>query len=78
MKLKLAKLPDRIPAKMSILLAPSLAKWLSEYADFYAETYGSREEVAELVPFMLHAFLESDSAFKKWKKSAEVEALSGD
>ncbi|MBP2427414.1 DUF2274 domain-containing protein [Bradyrhizobium elkanii] len=65
--MKLAKLPDRTPAKMSITLAPSLAKRLREYADFYAETYGSREEVAELIPFMLAAFLDSDAAFKKMK-----------
>ncbi|KRQ05866.1 transposase [Bradyrhizobium pachyrhizi] len=65
--MKLAKLPDRTPAKMSIVLAPSLAKRLREYADFYAETYGSREEVAELIPFMLAAFLDSDAAFKKMR-----------
>lgn len=65
--MKLAKLPDRTPAKMSIILAPGLAKRLREYADFYAETYGSREEVAELIPFMLAAFLDGDAAFRKMR-----------
>lgn len=63
--MKLAKLPDRTPVKMNVVLSPSLAKRLREYADFYAETYGTREEVAELVPFLLEAFLDSDSAFKR-------------
>ena len=63
--MKLAKLPDRTPVKMNLVLVPSLAKRLREYADFYAETYGSREDVAELIPFMLAAFLDSDAAFKK-------------
>lgn len=76
--MKLAELPDRTPVKMSLVLAPSLAKRLHEYADFYAETYGSREEVSQLVPFMLLAFLESDLAFKKRKKRPEAEQLSGD
>jgi len=66
--MKLAKLPDRTPIKMSIVLAPSLAKRLREYADFYAETYGSREEVAELIPFILEAFLEGDADFRKGSK----------
>ncbi|WP_315743047.1 MULTISPECIES: DUF2274 domain-containing protein [unclassified Bradyrhizobium] len=71
--MKLGKLPDRTPVKMTIVLPPSLARRLREYADFYAETYGSREEVAELIPFMLEAFLESDSTFKKAKKRTQAE-----
>ncbi|MCS3479352.1 hypothetical protein M2212_006198 [Bradyrhizobium elkanii] len=69
--MKLAKLPDRTPVKMNVVLAPTLAKRLREYADFYAETYGSREEVAELIPFMLEAFLDGDVAFKKDKKKVD-------
>jgi hypothetical protein len=53
---------------MNVVLAPSLAKRLREYADFYVETCGSREEVAELAPFMLEAFLESDADYKKAKQ----------
>ncbi|WP_027554914.1 DUF2274 domain-containing protein [Bradyrhizobium sp. Cp5.3] len=66
--MKLAKIPDRTPVKLNVVLSPSLAKRLRDYADFYAETYGSREEVAELIPFMLEAFLDGDAAFKKDKK----------
>lgn len=63
--MKLAKLPDRTPVKMNVVLAPGLSTRLREYADFYAETYGSKEEVAELIPFMLEAFLDSDPSFKR-------------
>ncbi|MGO4513022.1 DUF2274 domain-containing protein [Bradyrhizobium sp. MOS001] len=63
--MKLGKLPDRTPVKMSVILTPGLAQRLREYADFYAETYGSKEEVAELIPFMLEALLDSDPSFKR-------------
>jgi hypothetical protein len=53
---------------MSIVIQPSLARRLLEYADFYAETYGSREEVAELIPFMLEAFLDGDADFRRGKR----------
>ena len=62
--MKLAKLPDRTPVKMNIVLTPGLAQRLREYAAFYAETYGTKEEVAELIPFMLEAFLDSDADYK--------------
>ena len=72
--MKLAKLPDRTPVKMNIVLAPNLAKRLREYADFYSETYGSREEVTQLIPFMLEAFLDNDSKFcRSARKRTETE-----
>ena len=49
---------------MNIVLAPGLAQRLREYAIFYAETYGNKEEVSELIPFMLDAFLDSDADYK--------------
>jgi hypothetical protein len=38
-------------------LTPTLAARLRDYAEFYAETYGTGEEMADLVPFMLEAVL---------------------
>ncbi|MCP3398988.1 MULTISPECIES: DUF2274 domain-containing protein [unclassified Bradyrhizobium] len=67
--MRLAKLPDRTPVKMSVVFTPALAQRLREYADFYAEIYGNKEEVADLVPFMLEAFLERDGAFKRKKSN---------
>ncbi|MEH2484155.1 DUF2274 domain-containing protein [Bradyrhizobium sp. AZCC 2230] len=63
--MKLSKLPDRTLVKLNTTLTPNLAGRLRDYADFYAETYGTREEVADLVPFMLEAFLDGDTAFKR-------------
>ncbi|MCC8941066.1 DUF2274 domain-containing protein [Bradyrhizobium sp. Arg68] len=63
--MKLARLPDRIPMKMNVVLTPGLAQRLREYAAFYAETYGKMEGVAELIPFMLEAFLDSDADFRE-------------
>src|SRR6516165_781800 len=63
--MKLAKLPDRTPVKLTTTLMPHLAARLRDYADFYAETYGNREEVADLIPFMLEAFLDGDPDFRR-------------
>jgi hypothetical protein len=65
MSMKLSKLPDRTLVKLSTTLTPNLAVRLHSYADFYAKTYGVREEVADLVPFMLEAFLDGDVDFRR-------------
>ncbi len=72
MPMKLSKLPDRTPVKLSTTLSPNLAARLREYADFYAETYGTREEVADLVPFMLEAFLDGDADFRRVRRANGV------
>lgn len=66
--MKLAKLPDRTPVKLNVVLTPGLAQRLRDYAVFYEETYGNKEEVAELIPFILEAFLDGDSAFRRAKQ----------
>lgn len=67
-ELKLAKLPDRVPVKMTITVEPGLAQALREYAAVYRATYGEAESVEELVPFMLASFLEGDRGFAKARK----------
>lgn len=64
-ELKLAKLPDRTPIKLAITVTPDLHQMLQEYAALYAEAYGREEPVAELIPAMLVAFLESDRGFTR-------------
>lgn len=44
-------------------MLPDLHRALADYAALYAQTYGRDEPVAELIPAMLSAFLESDRAF---------------
>lgn len=63
--LKLARIPDRTPVKLTITVLPDLRKALQEYALIYAEAYGREEPVSELVPAILSAFLDSDRAFVK-------------
>lgn len=62
-ELKLGKLPDRTPVKLSMTITPDLQAALQAYAAIYAETYGIEEPIAELVPAMLASFLESDRSF---------------
>ena len=62
-ELKLAKLPDRTPVKLAITITPDLQNALRDYAAIYAQVYGTEEPVAELIPAMLAAFLESDRNF---------------
>ena len=76
MSMKLSKLPDRTPVKLSTTLTPSLAARLRDYAEFYAETYGTREEVADLVPFMLEAFLDGDTEFRRASRTGGIKDLS--
>lgn len=61
--LKLPKLPDRAPVKMSISLHPDLHKRLQAYAEFYKEAYGEAESLTELIPYMLGEFLKADKVF---------------
>jgi hypothetical protein len=63
--LKLAKLPDRTPVKLTITVAPDLHHALSDYAALYAQSYGQNEPVSELIPAMLAAFLDSDRSFAR-------------
>jgi hypothetical protein len=66
--IKLPRLPDRTPMKIAIAVLPDLHDRLTAYAAAYAETYGVEEPVADLIPAMLMAFLESDRAFARGKR----------
>lgn len=69
-ELKLAKLPDRTPIKLTITVGAELHQTLKDYADLYQATYGTAEQVADLVPYMLEAFIASDKAFAKASRPA--------
>lgn len=75
-ELKLAKLPNRVPVKLTITVRPDLAQALREYAAVYRATYGEAESMEELIPFMLASFLEGDRGFAKARKEvAELPVL---
>jgi hypothetical protein len=68
---KLARLPDRTPVKLTIAVSPELNKALAEYADLYREAYGQAEPGPELIPAMLASFLQSDKAFARRRRGEE-------
>jgi len=70
--LRLAKLPDRTPIKITLTVTPDLAHALAAYAALYNRTYADKAEVADLIPAMLDAFLASDRAFAKARKDGEA------
>ncbi|KEQ52870.1 DUF2274 domain-containing protein [Sphingobium chlorophenolicum] len=69
--LKLPRIPDRTPVKLTILVPPDLYQALVDYATLYSQIYGREEPLIELVPAMLAAFLEGDKAFVKGRAALE-------
>ena len=67
--IKLQRLPDRTTVKISIAVSPELAERLAAYAEAYETAYGQQESVADLIPFMLAGFLESDREFTRWQRA---------
>lgn len=70
--LKLPKLPERTPVKITITVLPDLKRTLDEYAAVYAASYGQNESVADLIPAILESFLAGDRAFAKAKRTADA------
>ena len=69
MTLKLDKLPDREAVKITFTASPDLKTALTDYAEIYRRTYGNKENVADLIPFMLEAFMNADPGFKRARKA---------
>ena len=67
--LKLARIPDRTPIKLTIHVPPELNEALNDYAAAYEQAYGTSAPVAELVPAMLASFIESDRAFARARRA---------
>jgi hypothetical protein len=68
--LRLRKLPERTPVRVTISLSPDLNHALGLYARIYREAYGQEEPIAELIPAMLASFLDSDRAFALRRRKA--------
>ena len=66
--LRLARLPDRTPVKLTISVSPELNQALADYAELYRETYGQADPVQELIPAMLASFLEGDRTFVRRRR----------
>ena len=71
-ELKLSKLPDRTPSKITITVSADLNQSLLQYAEIYRTTYGETEPIAELIPYMLGIFLDSDRGFAKARRGENL------
>jgi hypothetical protein len=67
-ELRLSKLPDRTPVKLTIHVSPELHRALGDYAEAYEQAYGQAEPLTELIPAMLASFLESDRGFARQRR----------
>jgi hypothetical protein len=63
--IKLARLPDRTPVKLTISIMPDLHALLADYAALYAQAYDQPERIEDLIPAMLVSFLDGDRGFAK-------------
>jgi hypothetical protein len=66
--LRLPRLPDRTPVKLTISLPPDLNRALNDYANLYNEVYGQAEPVQDLIPAMLASFLDGDRLFARRRR----------
>lgn len=71
MTLKLDKLPDRESVKITFTASADLKSALNDYAELYRRAYGQKESVADLIPFMLEAFMSADPGFKRARRELE-------
>jgi len=71
MTLKLDKLPDRQAVKITFTANPDLKATLNDYAEIYRRAYGQKESVADLIPFMLQAFMNADPSFKRSRRQLD-------
>ena len=66
--MKLAKLPDHSPVRITFVATAMLNNELQKYANLYRDTYGEAKPIADLIPSMLEAFIRSDPAFAKTQR----------
>ena len=78
MTLRLDRLPDRTPVRMSLSVDPELASALSDYAEIYRQTYGDEEKPEALIPAMIESFLASDAGFKRARRALHSNASNGE
>ena len=67
--LRIGKLPDLTPVKLTVSLEPEVHQMLEDYAQIYSESYGEKVKPTALIPSMITGFLSTDSGFKRARKS---------
>ena len=67
--LRIGKLPDLTPVKLTVILEPEVHRMLEDYARIYSDNYGEAVKPSELVPSMIAGFLATDNGFKRARKA---------
>lgn len=67
--LRIAKLPNLTPVKLTVSLEPEVHQMLEDYSKIYRDSYGETVKPAELVPSMIAGFLATDNGFKRARKA---------
>ena len=67
--LRIGKLPDLTPVKLTVSLDREVHQMLEDYARIYSESYGEAVKPADLIPSMIAGFLASDNGFKRARKA---------
>lgn len=72
-ELKLQRLPDRTPVKLTITITPDLKKSLDAYLTLYRTVHEDRDAgLGDIIPAMLEHFLAGDRAFAKARKTEDA------
>ena len=67
--LRIGKLPDLTPVKLTVSLEPEVHQMLEDYVQIYSDSYGEKVKPAALIPSMITGFLSTDNGFKRARKS---------
>ena len=67
--LRVAKLPNLTPVKLTVSLEPEVHQMLKDYARIYGDSYGETVKPAQLIPSMITGFLATDNGFKRARKA---------
>jgi hypothetical protein len=70
--LRIGKLPDLTPVKLTVSLDREVHHMLEDYARIYSESYSEPVKPAELVPSMIAGFLATDNGFKRARKALKA------
>ncbi|PHZ86751.1 DUF2274 domain-containing protein [Paremcibacter congregatus] len=67
--LRIKKITDRTPVKITLSLPPETHSDLLKYAEIYRQEHSCTETPQVLAVHMITAFIQSDNGFKKAKQS---------
>ena len=67
--LRIRKLPDLTPVKLTVSLDPEVHQMLEDYARIYGDRYEETVKLSELIPAMISGFLATDNGFKRARKA---------